>query len=227
MSPEFITYQKFNDSALANDLAELLDQHNIPYFIQEETSGFDPSLVMSNAAVDYAIKIKSEDFEKVNQLKKEYEEKNLDDVEKDYYLFSFTDDELMDVLAKADEWSTFDVVLARKILTERGKNISDADMSNINEKRIEELSAPEKSQTLWVILGYLIALAQLILPLFIVVIGLFIGWHLSSHKKTLPDGARVYAYREADRNHGKRIFILTIIVFVIAVVYTVFFMKEQ
>ena len=71
MMPEFITYQKFNDSALANDLAELLDQHDIPYFIQEETSGFDPSLVMSNAVVDYAIKIKSVDFEKVNQRRKE------------------------------------------------------------------------------------------------------------------------------------------------------------
>jgi len=212
MTPEFITYQKFNDSALANDLAELLDQHCIPYFIQEETSGFDPSLVMSNAAVDYAVKIKSGDFEKVNLFRKEYEEKNLDSVEKDYYLFSFTDNELMEVLIKADEWSTFDVVLARKILTERGKNISDAEIAAINQNRIEELKAPEPGQATWIIIGYICALMGGVL-------GLFIGWHLKSHKKTLPDGEKVYAYTEQDRWHGKVIFYLAIIGTIISIIY--------
>jgi hypothetical protein len=212
MTPEFITYQKFNDSALANDLAELLDQHNIPYFIQEETSGFDPSLVMSNAAVDYAVKIKSEDFEKVNQLRKDYEEQNLDGIEKDYYLFSFTDDELMEVLTKADEWSTFDVVLARKLLTERGKNITDADIKSINEKRIEDLKAPETGQSTWIIIGYICALMGGVL-------GLFIGWHLKSYKKTLPTGEKVYGYTENDRRHGKVIFYISIVGFVVGVIY--------
>ena len=213
MMPEFITYQKFNDSALANDLAELLDQHNIPYFIQEETSGFDPSLSMSKAAVDYAIKIKSDDFEKVNLLRTEYEEKNIDDVDKDYYLFSFTDNELMEVLAKADEWSTFDVVLARKILTERGTNIGDADIAAINEKRIEELKAPESGQSTWIIIGYICALMGGIL-------GLFIGWHLKSHKKTLPDGEKVYTYTERDRWHGKMIFYLAVFGIVVSIIYS-------
>jgi len=212
MTPNFITYQKFNDSALANDLAELLEEHQIPYFIQEETSGFDPSLVMSNAAVDYAIKVKSEDFEKVNQLRREYEAKNLDEIEKDYYLFSFTDDELMEVLNKADEWSIFDVVLARKILTERGKDISDADITAINEKRIEELKAPESGQSIWIIIGYICALMGGVL-------GLFIGWHLKSHKKTLPDGEKVYAYTEQDRWHGKVIFCVAILGTIVGVIY--------
>ena len=212
MAPEFITYQKFNDSALANDLAELLDQHNIPYFIQEETSGFDPSLVMSNAAVDYAIKIKSEDFEKVNELRKEYEEQNLDGIEKDYYLFSFTDDELMEVLTKADEWSTFDVVLARKLLTERGKNITDSDIKSINEKRIEDLKTPETGQSTWIIIGYICALMGGVL-------GLFIGWHLKSYKKTLPTGEKVYGYTENDRWHGRVIFYISIVGVIVGVIY--------
>jgi len=212
MAPEFITYQKFNDSALANDLAELLDQHNIPYFIQEETSGFDPSLVMSNAAVDYAIKIKSEDFEKVNELRKEYEEQNLDGIEKDYYLFSFTDDELMEVLTKADEWSTFDVVLARKLLTERGRNITDSDIKSINEKRIEDLKTPETGQSTWIIIGYICALMGGVL-------GLFIGWHLKSYKKTLPTGEKVYGYTENDRWHGRVIFYISIVGVIVGVIY--------
>jgi len=81
MEPEFITFQKFTDAALADELIELLDRNTIPYRMEEESSGFDPSLVMSNAAVDYAVKIKSEDFEKLNQLLEKNEERPKPDQE--------------------------------------------------------------------------------------------------------------------------------------------------
>ena len=204
MEPEFITYQRFNDPALADELAEQLEQHGVEYYIEEESSGFDPSLAMGNEAKDYAVKIKSEDFERVNRILKEYEEKNVEGVEEDYYLFGFTDDELMEVVTKAEEWSNFDVVLARKLLAERGKKINDEAIAAIHEKRIEELRRPESSQTLWIAVGYVLAFTGGIL-------GFFIGWHLSTYKKTLPDGERVYGYIESDRIHGKRIFYLSFI----------------
>jgi len=175
------------------------------------------------------VKIKSADFEKVNQLLKDDENKNIEDVDKDYYLFSFTDDELIDVVTKADEWSAFDVVLARKLLTERGKDISEAAISVINEQRLEELKKPESSQLSWIIVGYLIALGDItiafgviIWPFFVCAIGLFIGWHLASYKKTLPDGERVFGYNQTDRMHGKRIFYLGITVFVLSLAYLLF-----
>ncbi len=74
--------------------------------------------------------------------------RNVTEIGKDYYLYSFTDDELMEVITKADEWSPFDVVLARKILAEKGKSISDEAIKAINEKRIEELKAPEPANRL-------------------------------------------------------------------------------
>ncbi|HEY4326461.1 MAG TPA: hypothetical protein VGN20_20925 [Mucilaginibacter sp.] len=227
MEPEFITYQKFNDVALANELAEILTEHNIDYFIDEEAFRFDPSLVMSNAQKEYAVKIKSEDFERVNQLLKENEAKNIEGVEKDYYLFSFTDDELIEVIAKADEWNAFDNVLARKILADRGKIFSEQEITAINEQRLEELKAPEKPQTTWVIIGYIIALTSIFMPLFICIIGIFIGWHLFNFKKTLPDGERVFEYADNDRRHGKRIFYLSIAMIpvniITLVVYNVYF----
>jgi len=223
MNPEFITYQKFDDPALAEELTEQLEQHSIEYNIEEESTGFDPSLVMNNETKYYAVKIKSADFEQVNDLLKQNEETNTDEIGKDYYLFSFTDDELMDVVTKADEWSAFDVVLARKLLAERGKEINDQKIAAIQEQRIEELKKPEASQLTWIIVGYLIALSGVILPFFISAIGVFIGWHLSSYKKTLPDGERVYGYSETDRMHGKRIFYLGIIVFVLSLAILIFY----
>ena len=204
MEPEFITYKKFNDVALANELAEQLEANGIEYLVEEQSSGFDPSMVMSNAPVDYAVKIKSEEFEPVNQMLKKAEDVNIEDVEKDYYLFSFTDNELVDVIVKADEWSVFDTVLARKILAKRGKPVNDEEISTINKQRLERLRKPEPSQSNWIVTGYAFALLGGVLSF-------FIGWHLSTYKRTLPDGERVYGYTENDRWHGKIIFYLSFV----------------
>ncbi len=210
MDPEFITYQKFNDPALAEELAEQLDKHHIAYALDEESFRFDPGMVLSHATREYTVKIKAEDFEKVNELLKQEEIEDVSKIDQDYYLFSFTDDELMDVIAKADEWNPFDIVLARKLLAERGKNITDEQIAIIHKKRIEELKAPDAPQTFWIVIGYLVALVG-------GVMGIFIGWYLFKGKKTLPNGERVFEYSENDRHHGKRIFYLSIVVFVIAV----------
>jgi len=223
MNPDFITYQKFNDPALAEELAEQLEQNGIPYQIEEESLTFNITFVQNDPLQkEYAVKIKSEDFEKVNELLKKNEETNTAEIDKDYYLFSFTDDELMDVVTKADEWSAFDVVLARKLLAERGKEISEQKIATIQEQRIEELKKPEASQLTWIIVGYLMALSGAFLLVYTSAIGIFIGWHLSSYKKTLPDGERVYGYSDTDRMHGKRIFYLGIIVFAVSLAYLLF-----
>lgn len=204
MEPEFITYQKFNDIVLANALAESLKSHTIPYLVEEEAPVFDPSFAFREAITEYAVKIKGSDFEQVNQLLAKDEAASIDNVEKDYYLFDFTDDELMELITKADEWSVFDNLLARKILADRGKVITDNDISHIKEQRIEELKEPDAPQTTWVIIGYITAFLGGIL-------GLFIGWHLSSFKKTLPNGEKVYGYSENDRRQGKIILYIAIV----------------
>jgi len=205
MAHEFITYQSFDDIALANALIELLNENNVPYIMDEEAPVFDPSFSFKELITQYAVKIQSTDFERVNQLLTENEKANADTIDKDYYLFNFTDDELMEVITKADEWSSFDNVLAQKILAERGKPINALDIKHIQEKRIEELKEPDAPQTTWIIIGYITAFLGGIL-------GLFIGWHLSSYKKTLPNGEKVYAYLDNDRKQGKRIFYISIVV---------------
>jgi hypothetical protein len=213
MEPEFITYQKFNDIALANELAELLEAHGINYLVEEDSLTFNPSFALNDElSKEYAVKIKAADFEPVNQLLKQDADEHIDDVEKGYYLFGFTDDELKDVVVKADEWSAFDVQLARKLLADKGMAVSDEDVADMEEKRIEELKITEPSQTGWIVIGYIFALLGCIL-------GIFIGWHLKSYKKTLPNGERVYEYSERDRWHGGVIFYISTIIFVLAILY--------
>ncbi len=214
MEPEFITYQKFNDIELANELIGVLSENNIPYTTEEEAPVFDPSFSFREIVTEYAVKINAADFERVNQLLAESEKDNVNNADKDYYLFTFTDAELMEVITKADEWSAFDNQLAQKIMADRGKSITDEQISRIKEERIEELKKPDAPQTSWIIIGYISAFLGGL-------IGIFIGWYLASYKKTLPDGQKVYGYTEHDRKQGQRIFFIGIVVLCIGVIMKV------
>lgn len=214
MKPEFITYQKFNDIELANELIDVLSENNIPYSMEEEAPVFDPSFSFKEVVTEYAVKICPEDFERVKQLLAESEKDNVNNADPDYYLFSFTDDELMEVITKADEWSTFDNQLARKILGNRGKIITDEQIRQIKEERIEELKTPDAPQTTWIIIGYISAFLGGL-------IGIFIGWYLASYKKTLPNGQKIYGYTEHDRKQGQRIFFIGIVVMCIGIIMKV------
>jgi len=207
MEPKLITFRKFDDIALAYTLVELLKEHNIPYLLEEVPTTFDLGFrTIDPALKENLLKIRSSDFDRVNQLLKEQAAIEINNVEADYYLFGFSDDELIEVLSKADEWGAFDILLAEKILTDRGKNFSNETIITLNKQRLEELRKPEISQILWVMIGYICAIGGGIL-------GIFIGWHLFSQKKTLPNGEKVFEYNEDDRKHGKRIFYISVTVF--------------
>jgi hypothetical protein len=207
MEPNLITFRKFNDITLAYQLVDLLKKHNIEYIMEDVPGTFDPAFRTKDLETkEYLVKIKDTDFSRANSILDEDAIESINNIERDYYLFDFTNDELIDVLVKRDEWNSFDVLLSRKILKERGLNITDDELTKINNDRIETLREPEPSQSTWIIIGYVLAVLGGVL-------GIFIGWHLSSYKKTLPNGEQVFEYSENDRKHGKIIFYISIIVF--------------
>ena len=208
MSEQYLTFRKFNDQALANELIVMLNQHGIKFQVEEDSS-FDPSFRVSNElSKEISVKIPKEDFEKADQVLLDISKLQVDTVEKDYYLFDFTDEELMEIVTKQDEWSQFDFLLAQRILKERGKEINPEAVKVLRRQRINELAKPEESQKAWIYFGYVSAILGGL-------IGIAIGYHLSSFKKSLPNGDRVYAHSITDRKHGKRIFILGIISFIL------------
>nr|WP_082856117.1 hypothetical protein [Mucilaginibacter sp. L294] len=207
MATELITYKKFNDIALANELAGVLEQHAIIYRVEEESTLFNPTFYADETAKDYTVKISADDFIKVNEILKNEEAQSVEAADSDHYLYGFTNEELTDLVSKPDEWSEFDNLLAFKILKQRGVNITEQTIKQLNNERIEQLKQPEPSQSTWIVIGYLFALLGGVL-------GVFIGWHLANSKKTLPNGEQVFSYVEADRANGKRIFYLSIVVLI-------------
>nr|WP_294861225.1 hypothetical protein [uncultured Fluviicola sp.] len=227
---EFITYEKFAIVPELKELVELLEANNLPYELEDDVQLVDADFANPKHHRDYRIKLKSEDFERANELRNKAALAELDEVDADYYLFDFTDEELRDLIAKQDEWSPLDFQLAQKILKDRGIEISSQKINELKEERIHELAEPEKHNIGGIVAGYIfIILGGIIsfiiggyLTMLIILIGLIIGGYIVSSKKTLPNGQQIHTYIDSDRTHGKSILIIGIPVLIIVVLFRLF-----
>ncbi len=157
-------------------------------------------------AQETQLMIRQSDFEKARTIQDHEAEDVLTGIAEDYYLFEFSDDELFEILAKPDEWNPVDYKLSQRLLKERGHQVNDELLRSLKQDRIADLSKPDESQAGWIVFGY-------ILLIFGGFFGFLIGWYLWTMKKTLPTGEKIYVYTKSDRKHGKRLFILGLIIF--------------
>lgn len=205
------TYGKFENKDEALRLGKLFKANDIEYIIEDAGIAFEPIFSSNKVNNEYCLKIQKRDFEKTDHLMTEASKAivpNTNPQENDYYLFNFTDNELMDLVAKRDEWSKHDFNLALSILKDRGKELSAEEIAAMKIQRIEDLSQPEKHNTLWIYIGYLSA----ILGGFF---GILIGWYLMSAKNKLPNGDMVPAFSPSGRKHGMIMLVLGIICFIV------------
>jgi uncharacterized protein YciU (UPF0263 family) len=202
--PTFLTYHKSSDRGEVIDIGQLLTAKGIECQFEDNSTTFDPSFANNEFSKEFRIKIQQQDFEKADEILLEFSAQKLEDIDADYYLFSFSNQELLELITKSDEWSKFDYLLAQKILKDRGQEVSGETIDMLKEERIATLSKPNNNQKSLVITGYFFVLLGGI-------IAIFIGWHIWTHKKTLPNGDSVYGYTEKGRKHGRIIFILGIV----------------
>ena len=209
-----LRFKIFPNRETAQDFAEVLKQNNIAYFIEEDMLVFDPSYAHNPMNKDYAILISSQDFTRATKAYEDFFSSLVDQVDPAYYLFSFSDEELKEIIAKPDEWGSFDYQLAQKILKEKGMEVSEEQIQVLKDLRHKELAEPEKETATNIGLYY-------ILTLILFPIGIIIGWVWAYSKKTLPNGQRVYAYNKAVQGHGKRILTIGTIMFILSIYWKV------
>ncbi|UPL49986.1 hypothetical protein [Hymenobacter sublimis] len=209
---EFQSYQRFANVEVAQPLLQLLHQHNIPYETKLDQPRIDPSFAFNPTNSYFVVQLRPEDFEVAQTLELDANDALTASAAPDHYLFNFPDEELLDVLLKPDEWNSFDVALARRILRQRGHDVSPALMERLRQQRLQDLARPEPSQKAWILFGYAMALLGGI-------VAVFIGWHLYSHKKQLPNGQQVLAFQPRDRAHGFRILVLGSVCFLLALAF--------
>jgi hypothetical protein len=216
----FVKYREFNDPDSADTLADMLITNEIAFEVAQDRDSLDSLYGDRHQRHRFYIKLKQQDFAKADSILLNESKKQLDTVGADHYLFSFTDEELFEILAKHDEWNEFDYVLAQKVLKDRGKDINSETTEMLKKQRIRDLGKKEEGQRSWIYAGYLFALLGGLL-------GIFIGWHLSSFKKTLPNGQQIHSYTARDRRHGRRIMIISIVMLVVSLTFRIAAMADQ
>ena len=108
------TFRTFKDEHPATDLAQWLQERGVEAQVADTSVSFDPSFSNSGLNKEWAVRIAPEDFSKAGNLLRDYYAAQVDAIPADYYLFEFSDEELMDILKKPDEWGDLDYVLARR-----------------------------------------------------------------------------------------------------------------
>ena len=199
MSDLYLRFKSFPDKFAADDFAEVLKGKDISYFIEVDELVFDASYANHPLNRDYVLRIRQADFEKAHNAYNEYFEDKLDLVDQDYYLFSFTVDELREIISKPDEWGSFDYQLALKLLKEKGLPVSEEQRQSLKDERNKELEQSE-GEPVSNILGYYIV------SIFFFPIGFVIGWIWAFSKKTLPNGKIIPVYNKEVQKHGRIIY---------------------
>ena len=205
MTENYSIFKKFPTLEQANELKELLKENGIESLLADNIPPVDVTFSGNTLQNEFEVRIKQSDFKKAEEILEKNAENLIDQVDKDHYLFEFTDEELYEILLKSDEWNAFDYTLAQKILKKRGKSVDKELLNSLKNERLKDLAKPEENQRPWIIAGYIFSLLGGFL-------GLIIGYFLWTSKKTLPNGQKVYSYSANDRKHGKYIFYIGLII---------------
>jgi hypothetical protein len=212
MAGKFVKYRSYNDKVLAIELYQKLANAGIPAAWEDTEGYFDASFSNNEFLNLYYIKLRPEDFKKADELLMNTVVENSQEPVSDYYLFSFSSDELLDVLRKPDEWNEFDLYWAKKILTTRGVEIKPEELERAKTERLAELKQPWNLDKLWIISAVALWMAALwFIHIYLAVAVIFLGSYISFSKKTMPDGQRVKAFSDTDRLLGKIVLIAGII----------------
>lgn len=211
----YLTFERFTNTELAKAFGETLTSLEIPFIIEDNSANLGPSFRFDAFDNHVSIKIKQEDFVRANNALETYYVTTLDSIEKNYYLFEFSNEELMEIVTKPDEWGRIDYLLAKKILNQRGVALNPEMALLLKTQRQADLSRPESASKYWVYFGYTSAI-------FGGLFGIFIGWNLAHSKKTLPDGSRIFSYSEQNRNHGKNILLIGSLAFVLVAILRIY-----
>jgi hypothetical protein len=212
----FETFKKFNNPEEAGVLIELLKKNSVDYELSTVKPTEDIIFAGNTMIEELEINIKPEDFEKAEKLFEDIEEIKAESLDKDYYLFEFSNDELLDLLKNPDEWSLNDYHWAREILKQRGMELDQVTVDKWKNARLENLSQTETVTMKYLVLAWFFCLTGGF-------IGIFMGRHLSSYMKTLPNGQKMYAFDEKGRKLGYRISIAGIVCLLVWIVMLFYF----
>jgi transposase-like protein len=122
----FQLFRRFTQQLEIDEVSGILQSKNIPFKIASPDSPLGSSFGSLNQEF-FELYLRNEDFESAEQILKKRAEEIVQNIKSDYYLFTFSDSELQNILSNPDDWNELDVLLSAKILNDRKSNSTKKD----------------------------------------------------------------------------------------------------
>ncbi len=225
---KLLTFAKYNTVEEAEADSTILSENGVHNTVEVEKTPLDSNFVGKYYNDGVLLKLSGTDFKKAQQLIFEKTIINLDELDKEYSLLSFSKDELLDVVKHPDDWGIYNVKLASMLLNEMGISMSVHSIFKYQEADIEEHAKPKDFNRSVILLCNFFSLFAIVAglyseaALFLIyafwflpgLLGCIIGLTIYRSKKTLSDGTQVYSYSPASRKQG--IYMIALSLFAIA-----------
>lgn len=218
---QFAVYDQFHSQKDAKSLIALLKSNNIPHEVEVPRQLVDTVLGGEAHAPKVFVKVYPHDFQRVNHLVESDMLRLIHDGKidlKKHFLYDYTDDELIDVLSKPDEWNFDTTIIAKHLLQSRGIELDAQKIKGLQEKRLNEIRKPRQGNK-----GWLVALSMLSVFGCLFLLWWFVGYlanlaicfgmsyYFWMDVTTDPNGGKFYTFDRQTRNWGKALFMLTIV----------------
>lgn len=194
-------------------MRELFASAGITCEIESNAPAFDASFVNDETRRRFFVLIPPADFANAREILTEHIRVVAESGDyEDHYFKDFSLEELEEVLDRQDEWSREDVLLARRILRDRGREYSDENLSQRQERRVVEYRQPRQGSVLWIILAILSSIVGgLALHPLAGFIGIVTGWYYWRDTTVGMDGNRFFTFDPTTRMLGKATIITGVI----------------
>lgn len=221
MKNTFEFYRDYHNIEEAKAFIDLLDANGIEHSLETSDTVIDTAIIGHGFIPKAILKIKNEDFQKVNALLTA--QINEEEDYSEHYLSQLNDDELKEIFSKPEEWTVEDTAIARLILKKRGIEVSNEEISNLREEKLA-ITRKGKKPNLGMVLFYAACiLFGLFIHLLFYIGGMGMAFYFAYGRSTDIDGQKHYTYETQTRKYGKLMFyggfvVLILIIFFASII---------
>lgn len=196
-------YRDFFDLDSAKAFGQLLKSKGIYFSMEYPQTLIDSTFVGKPILPVAIIKIRTTDFEKVNQLLFAEVDKLTENDLEAHILNTYESEDLQSVVSGQEEWTIEEVYVAQKILAWRGVELQDVSLDELKERSVEKVKKGKEASWLSVLAYALFVTIGHYLNIVLPVAGLGMGYYLAYGKKTDLTGKKHFLYQPASRDKGK------------------------
>lgn len=208
-SKNYAVYQHFNRKEDLEAVAEILRLNNIPVRTSDNGDGFgewtEGTILGAPLRPKFWIEIPEHQFEKANFMLQEAAEADLEEEDLNVHPFNeYSVADLQQVLVEESKWSPEAVVVARRLLLRRGKDVDLKRLRDASRARLAEDFLPLHANPLLIsfltvlaaVAGFMVWIVGIML-----VLGIVLYYAVGSRRD--PKGARHDAYDHDTRKRSR------------------------